>query len=91
MMGMAAAILVLWIAVWILLGVLNGSLSGHAQSLKTSCLRGVLAAIGSGIAFYAISDIWLKRSPGGPNYLVHFLSWTVAFLPGLLALLVSRK
>ena len=53
--------------------------------------RGVLAAVGSGAAFYAISGIWTDPRPGGPDYGHHFLSWTLAFLPGFLALLVGKR
>ena len=51
---------------------------------------GNLGAALSGIAFYAISGIWTKPTPGGPDYLRHFGSWTVAFLPGFAALLVEK-
>jgi hypothetical protein len=54
-------------------------------------VRGVSAAILSGLAFYAISGIWLKPPPGGPHYLTNFVSWTIAFFPGFLALLAGRE
>jgi hypothetical protein len=41
--------------------------------------------------FYLISGIWTRPSPGGPDYLVHFLSWSVAFLPGFLALFLTES
>jgi hypothetical protein len=44
----------------------------------------------SGAAFYAISDIWTRPSPSGPNYIRHFFSWTIAFLPGFAALFLGR-
>jgi hypothetical protein len=50
--------------------------------------RGTMAAIGSGLAFYAISGIWTNPRPGGPDYVYHLVCWTVAFLPGFAALLV---
>ncbi|MEO1370088.1 MAG: hypothetical protein AAFX50_23140, partial [Acidobacteriota bacterium] len=46
------------------------------------------AAVGSGLAFWAISDIWTKAQPGGPNYLWHFACWSFAFFPGFAALLL---
>lgn len=52
-------------------------------------LRGVLAMVGSGLGFYLISDIWRPFNPQGWDYAVHFLSWTTAYLPGFLALLMT--
>lgn len=52
-------------------------------------LRGVLAMVGSGLGFYSISGIWRPFDPRGWDYAVHFLSWTVAYVPGFLALLVT--
>ena len=54
-------------------------------------LRGVLAMVGSGLGFYLISGIWRPFDPRGWDYAVHFLSWTIAYLPGFLALLALRK
>ena len=54
-------------------------------------MRGVLAALTSGLAFYAISGIWTNPAPGGPNYAYNFLCWTIAFLPGFAALLVTGR
>ncbi len=51
-------------------------------------LRGVSAAIGSGLAFWAISGIWTDPA-ADPSYLWRFACWTFAFLPGFLALLLS--
>ncbi len=78
-----AAMFPLWMSLWIGFALLNAGAAG----IKNSLLRGAIAAVASGLAFYAISGIWLDREPGEPNYLHHFLSWTVAFLPGFLALL----
>ena len=59
---------------------------GATARLSLAVARGVAAAILSGAAFYAISGIWTRPSPGGPDYLRNLWSWTVAFLPGFLAL-----
>ena len=86
-----AAMFVMWMALWAGFGLLNARGFGEPRAQTREALaRGVLAAIGSGLAFYAISGIWTKPSPGGPNYPYHFLCWTVAFLPGFLALLARR-
>jgi len=54
-------------------------------------IRGLLAMIGSGLGFYLISGIWRPFKPEGWDYAVHFLSWTIAYLPGFLALLARRR
>ena len=53
--------------------------------------QGVIAAIASGLGFYAISGIWRPFDPEGWDYLVHFGAWTIAYFPGFAALLVSRS
>jgi hypothetical protein len=86
-----AAMFVLWMALWAAFGLLSGRGLGSPKSRRVEALaRGGLAAIGSGLAFYAISGIWTRPAPGGPDYAHHFLCWTVAYLPGFLALLVRR-
>ena len=86
-----AAMFPLWMTFWIGFALLDAHLltdrASRAAGIGNSLLRGAIAAVTSGLAFYAISGIWLNREPGGPNYLHHFLSWTLAFLPGFLALL----
>ena len=52
--------------------------------------RGVAAAVLSGVAFWAISGIWLSGSTRNPNYLVNFASWFVAFAPGFACLLLRQ-
>jgi hypothetical protein len=82
---------VLWMALWAAFGLLNGRGLGDPRSSAAAALaRGALAAVGSGLAFYAISGIWTRPRPGGPDYVYHFLCWTVAFLPGFIALLARR-
>lgn len=60
------------------------------ESLRVTTLRALIAAIGSGLAFHLVGDMWLAPSPDGPDLLQHSWRWTVAFAPGLLALLVDR-
>ena len=83
-----SAMIPAWMLFWILFAILQRWLSGG--SLGVALLRGVGAAVISGVAFYAISGIWTRPSPGGPNYLVHFLYWSFAFLPGFLALFLGH-
>jgi uncharacterized membrane protein (DUF485 family) len=80
-----SAMLPAWMLFWICFAFLQGWLA-RRQHLAASVTRGVAAAVLSGIAFYAISGIWTRPSPGGPDYIRHFASWTIAFLPGFAAL-----
>lgn len=38
-----------------------------------------------------VSGIWTRPSAAGPDYAVHFVSWSFAFLPGFLALFWIRR
>jgi hypothetical protein len=85
-----AAMFVAWMALWAAFGLLSGRFLGEPrQAVGTALARGLVAAVGSGLAFYAISGIWTRPAPGGPDYAYHFLCWTGAFLPGFLALLAG--
>ncbi|HSB62074.1 MAG TPA: hypothetical protein VLI67_10165 [Vicinamibacteria bacterium] len=82
----------LWMALWAAFALLDArGLRSRPARPAGALARGALAAVGSGAAFYAISGIWTDPRPGGPDYARHFLSWTVAFLPGFLALLAGRR
>jgi hypothetical protein len=77
-----------WFGVWIALGLFNERLNGRQAAVGSAVTRGLLAAIGSGVAFYLISGIWFPFRPRGWDYLTHFAGWTVAYFPGFAALLV---
>ena len=79
-----------WMLLWILFGLLQYWLS-KKESIGTAVVRGVAAAVVSGAAFYAISGIWVNDSHTNPNLIRHFGAWTVAFLPGFVALFLSRR
>jgi hypothetical protein len=83
------AMLPAWMLFWICFALLQHYL--RPETRHRAMGRGLAAAVLSGLAFYAISGIWTRHAPGGPNYLVHFLSWSFAFLPGFLALFVGRS
>ena len=78
-----------WMFFWICFAILQVQLD-RSRDYRSAVVRGLTAAILSGLAFYAISGIWTRHSPDGPNYARNFLSWTFAFLPGFLALFVGR-
>jgi hypothetical protein len=90
-----AAMFPLWMAFWIAFALLDARVlterAERAPEIRNALVRGVLAAAASGLAFYAISGIWLERGPGDPSYVINFVSWTVAFLPGFLALLAGTR
>jgi hypothetical protein len=81
------AMLPAWMLFWILFALLQQRLAS-GEPLARALGRGAAAAVLSGGMFYLISGIWTRPSPGGPDYLVHFASWSAAFLPGFLALFV---
>jgi hypothetical protein len=80
---------VVWAFVWLALALLAGRILRRKNPLTWNEVlgRGVAAAIGSGVAFYLISGIWRPFNPQGWDYAVHFLSWTVAYLPGFAAVI----
>jgi hypothetical protein len=83
------AMFVSWMALWLGFAYVDARLGGAVRP-RAVLVRGLLAAVGSGLAFYAISGIWTNHSPAGPNYPYNFLCWTIAFLPGFAALLLGH-
>ena len=81
-----------WAFVWLALAVLAGRVLRKQNPLSWTevIVRGVAAAFGSGIGFYLISGIWRPFNPEGWDYAFHFLSWTVAYLPGFAALMFKN-
>jgi len=79
-----------WMALWIGFALLDARVLQRDVPPREALVRGLIAAIGSGIAFYAISGIWTRPRAGGPSYGYNFLCWTVAFLPGFMALLLKK-
>lgn len=87
-LGYATAMFVLFGALWVELGLLTGRVLQQRDSIRIVLARSALAAIGSGLGFYAISGIWFPFNPHGWDYGIHFVYWTIAYLPGFAALLV---
>lgn len=79
-----------WAFFWLCFAFLQDRLNAQRRPVE-ALARGFTAAILSGLAFWAISGIWIEHSPGGPDYFRHLWSWTVAFLPGFLALFAFRS
>jgi hypothetical protein len=86
-----AVMFVVWAFIWCALAVLRRALEPSAArwTCRETFTRGVIAMLGSGVAFYLISGIWRPFDPAGWDYAVHFLSWSFAYLPAFLALLVT--
>ena len=74
-----------WMLFWILFALLQQQLRGGGR-VAAAAARGVVAAVLSGLAFYAISGIWTGPSHDEPVLAVRFGAWSFAFLPGFLAL-----
>ena len=81
------ALLPAWMSFWIMFAFLQEWLT-RMESPAVATVRGVAAALLSGIVFVAISGIWTRGSPG---YHVNLGAWFVAFLPGFVALFVRRR
>ena len=86
-----SAMFVLFVALWLGLGLLTGRVLQRRDGAGAVFARSALAAIGSGLGFYAISGIWMPFNPHGWDYARHFLDWTIAYLPGFAALLLRRR
>lgn len=88
--GFAATMLGVWFGMWLALAALDGLVHRRVRA-RAVVGRGLAAGVLSGFGFYLISGIWMPFDPAGWDYLVHFGSWNVAFLPGFAAVLIGRK
>jgi hypothetical protein len=79
-----------WMLFWICFALLQKVLSRESR-WDSAVLRGLVAAICSGAAFYAISGIWINPPRDGPRYLYNFFAWTIAFVPGFAALFAGAR
>src|SRR5215218_6361429 len=83
-----AAIPASWVGMWLLIAVLDGRWlrAPRGRAWGEIVLRGVLAAVLSGLAFFLVmKTLWGRPPASGKNYLVQFAAWVVAWTPGLLA------
>jgi hypothetical protein len=79
-----------WMFFWVCFALLQKFLS-RESGWRGAIVRGLVAAVVSGAAFYAISGIWTDPPRQGPRYLYNFAAWSVAFLPGFAALFVGPR
>ena len=89
--GYAGSMFLLFAVMWVALGVLTGRVLQRRDNIGMVLVRSALAAVGSGVAFYAISGIWMPFNPHGWDYGRHFVYWTIAYLPAFAALLSRRQ
>ena len=83
-----------WVTLWLLLAVLDGRwLRAPARrSWSAIAIRGALAAVFSGVAFFLVMNtLWGRPPATGRNYVVQFAAWVIAWAPGLLALTLDRR
>lgn len=79
-----------WMLLWFgLVALAERAITGRIHAASWAA-RGVVAAIGSVVAFYAVSGIWMSP-PRPPNYVWNFAAWTIAFLPGSIAMLWRKR
>jgi hypothetical protein len=89
-----SAIPAAWVGMWLIVALLDGRWLRAPQRRPWGeiALRGVLAAVLSGIAFYLVMNtLWGRPPATGRNYFLQFAAWAVAWAPGLLALTLGRS
>ena len=74
---------------WLSLALLQRWATGGTESRGRTLGRGLIAAAGSGLAFWAVSGMWTHPA-AYDSYLLRFVYWTIAFLPGFAALLLRK-
>ena len=88
-----SAIPVSWVALWLMVAVLDGRWlrAPERRPWRVIALRGSLAALLSGAAFFLVMNtLWGRPPASGRNYAVQFGAWFLAWAPGLLALTLGR-
>ena len=90
-MGYLGALIAAWVFMWIVLAAVSAWVRGGLLRLWEWIGPGLIAAIGSGVAFYLVSGIWTDPMRGDTrNYLWHLAAWTIAWAPGITALTWNR-
>jgi hypothetical protein len=82
-----------WVALWLIVAVLDGRWlrAPERRQWRVIAIRGALAAVLSGAAFFMVMNtLWGRPPASGRNYAVQFGAWVVAWAPGLLALTLGR-
>jgi hypothetical protein len=84
------AMLTAWMILWLAYAQITDAAAPAPEGRGKAVGRGVVAAVLSGIAFWAISGIWLGPHDPGMLYWRNFGSWCIAFAPGFVVLLGGR-
>ena len=82
-----------WVALWLIVAILDGRWlrAPDRRPWGEIAIRGALAAVLSGVAFFMVMNtLWGRPPATGRNYIVQFGAWLVAWAPGLLALTLGR-
>ncbi len=85
LVGYLPALLLSWFAMWLVLATLLRWARRETVAGRSTLIAGSMAAIGSGLAFWSISDIWTD-STSFTSYPWRFVAWTWAFWPGFASL-----
>ncbi len=89
LLGMSA-MFICWMLLWMAFSLIFRKLVDSVESLFEAISRGVLAAVLSAAGFYPMYILWTKP-PENPSYILFFLAWTIAFLPGFLPILTVKR
>lgn len=82
-----------WVALWLIVALLDGRWlrAPNRRSWREIAMRGTLAAVLSGLAFFLVMNtLWGVPPATGRNYALQFVAWAFAWAPGLLALTWRR-
>jgi hypothetical protein len=82
-----------WFALWFIVALLDGRWlrAPHRRPWQEVVIRGALAAVLSGVAFFVVmKTLWGRPPATGRNYALQFGAWVVAWAPGLLALTLRQ-
>jgi hypothetical protein len=91
-LGFTGGLMAAWGFMWIVLAAINAWLYGRVGKVGEWIVRGGVAAVASGAAFFLVSGIWTGHETDTTrNYVWHLVAWTIAWFPGLMALTLSRN
>jgi hypothetical protein len=89
-LGYLGALIAAWAFTWLVMSMVAAWTRGASPLSSSWLVRGLLAALLSGITFYLVSGIWTEHAPeGGRNYVWHLIAWTIAWAPGMGALTLA--
>jgi len=91
--GSMTAMIAAWAVVWIALAIGEGRMLQKPRRRWIDVItRGVIAAVLSGLTFYAVSSgLWGRAPAGGRNYVLQFARWIVAWAPGIITIAMPSR